>query len=64
MKLVIEIKMDNDAFWPEGSGFEQGIEAQRILEEAAKKLPEGLSAGLVWSLKDINGNTVGKMEVK
>lgn len=58
MKLTIEIKMDNDAFSGDGQAH---YEAARILSEAAQKIESG-----AWDfpLFDINGNKVGKAEVK
>ena len=59
MKLVIEINMDNAAFEDM-----PGFEAERILREFCKEIPYDPAVGDVMDLRDFNGNTVGKMEVK
>jgi hypothetical protein len=60
MKLTIEIRMDNDAFHPDPND-----EVIRILDELKgtvqrNELSEGL---LVYSIQDINGNSVGQARV-
>ena len=58
MKLTLEIKMDNAAFDNDAPG----IEAARILREAAERLEEFGSDDFFF-LMDINGNKVGELEV-
>ena len=53
--IVLEIKTDNAAFEDDDKGWE----CARILSEAARKLREGETG---FSLRDINGNTVGRLE--
>lgn len=57
MKVMIEIRMDNEAF-AEGGGM---WELQRILRELAGDVPHRDLDGL--KLRDVNGNTVGKVAV-
>ena len=57
-KILIEVEMDNDAFFEE---HEKGLELQRIVVKfAERRLPE---AG-EFKLRDINGITVGKAIVE
>ena len=58
MKLTLEIKMDNAAFDNDAPG----IEAARILREAAERLEEFGSDDFFF-LMDYNGNKVGELEV-
>ena len=62
MKFVITINMSNDAFQDGGNG----TEVARILEDLASETRyEELDSIGVWcTLRDINGNTVGKAQVK
>lgn len=56
MKCTVTIDLDNDAF-----AVDQAQELCRILDEAQAFINGG------WShktLKDINGNTVGKLEIE
>ena len=58
--LTVTIEMVNDAFHESKRGWRW--EAYRILLEAAKRLVmEDDEAG--WSLRDANGNTVGRLEM-
>ena len=51
MNFELKLNCDNGAFWsPE-------LEIQRILNELAKKIENGLVEGII---QDHNGNTVGK----
>lgn len=59
MKLTITIQMDNAAF--EG---DPGSEAGRILVELIENLDaQELRPGLSETLRDVNGNTIGKAKV-
>lgn len=59
MKAHIEIAMDNAAFDPSWE-----TELARMLREIAKKLEGGTYAlGHRYNLRDVNGNTVGKLVV-
>ena len=59
MKLKIEIEMENEAFEADRLG-----EASRILRGMTAGLRHnGMNVGDVITLRDINGNTVGKAEV-
>jgi hypothetical protein len=61
MKLKIEITMDNAAFVPA-----PGIEVARILRQVAESLDHeyAYSVGMYGAtLRDYNGNTVGKAAV-
>ena len=57
MKVSITINTDNAAF----DGPELEGEVARILRMAANKIIDGERS---FNLKDINGNTVGKVEFK
>jgi len=59
MKILIEIDLDNDAFW--GSEEERDLkEAQRILSDVGNMIDSyGYLGNPNKTLKDINGNTVG-----
>lgn len=70
MRLIIEIKMDNAAFTDESArdgdqddAGARGMEAARILRELAIDLQNGIDADDSYSLRDANGNKVGKCEV-
>lgn len=60
--IRIEIRTANAAF----SGDDYGAEVARILRELAARLEghSALQAGSVILLRDVNGNTVGRMEVR
>lgn len=61
MYLIIKINMDNDAF----ADGENGTEVARILRHVcAEVIDTELDDDFYLSLRDINGNNVGKMEVK
>lgn len=62
MKLTITIQMDNAAFEDSNAG----PEVARILRNLADDMDEGgslTSPGAHATLRDINGNTVGKAKV-
>lgn len=54
MKFTLEIKCDNDAFFPEPD-----YEICRILNHIANNFP-CYSRDIEYLIKDINGNTVGE----
>ena len=56
MKIIINIKTDNEAFQ---DGF-RDYEVKRILETIPKRIENGEKDGL---LRDINGNNIGKFKV-
>lgn len=58
MKATITIDMDNAAF---ADDWQQ--ELARILDKLATSLRTYPSADSRWALRDINGNTVGEMEI-
>lgn len=62
MKITITINCDNAAF-----GDDPGPEAGRILARVAREFAaygvDKLPPGNLKTLRDINGNTVGKVEV-
>jgi hypothetical protein len=58
MKATLEVTMDNAAF--DGLGGPH-VELARILRDAADRLDAGHSDG--FKLRDINGNTVGSLEI-
>lgn len=59
MKFQIEINCDNAAFSPECRG--EGSEVARILRDLADRIDrEGLTRGDYFTLRDINGNSIGK----
>ncbi len=55
MSGYVEVKMDNDAF------SEPAIELARILRDIADRIEGG--EVMAFSLRDANGNTVGKFKV-
>ena len=57
MRLTIELAMDNEAF-----SEDPHLEAARILKSAADRLL-GSDYKPEFNLRDINGNTVGKLIV-
>jgi len=63
MKLTIEINMDNAAFEESWTW-----EAARILRSASQEIEEAFEyapdAEWRFPLRDINGNTVGKIELE
>ena len=61
MKATITINMDNAAFEELPS-----IELARILQKLAEHISgyELVYAPETYTLKDINGNTVGKMQIR
>lgn len=59
MKLKIEIETDNDAFEPNG-----GSEAARILRDVADRIDGADVCDIGFSVRDINGNRVGKVSVE
>lgn len=58
MKLTLEIQMDNAAFDGDGAAHD---EAARILRKAADVIESG---GWAQVLMDINGNKVGRVDVR
>jgi hypothetical protein len=57
VRFTLTIDCDNAAFEDH-----PGSEVARILKEVARKLPaDDLGSG--FKLRDVNGNTVGKVEV-
>lgn len=65
MEIVIRIKTDNAAFDMENGGPE--AEVARILKDYARQITDGLTnAGIGHGrkLRDVNGNTVGSVEVR
>lgn len=63
MKATITISMDNAAFEEDA-----GAELSRILQDAAKKVQDFRTTDLdsydrYHNLKDVNGNTVGKLAI-
>lgn len=59
MKLKIEITLDNAVF---ANGWQ--FEAERILKRAAEQLHFEVNAPGDWfTLRDLNGNAVGKVKV-
>lgn len=60
MKLKVEINLDNAAFEPDA-----GTEAARLLRQLANDIDGNrlAVAGSVKSLRDVNGNAVGKAQV-
>ncbi len=61
-KLQITIDLDNDAF----AGTRASMEVRRILTTACSDLRDlrpDLPNAVEWSLRDINGNTVGKLSL-
>jgi len=56
MKLKVSIDCDNEAFDTDG------YEAARILRDAADRVSRGMVADVI-PLRDINGNTVGKLTI-
>jgi hypothetical protein len=59
MKIIIEINMDNSAFYA-GDLFNPEIEVDRILKDFCKNM---YSTGMETTLIDINGNHVGRARV-
>ena len=67
MKLTLKLSLDNAAFEAEGQTkrFRSGEEVARILRSLASNLADcSIEAGETFNLRDSNGNTVGKAEVK
>ena len=64
MKMLIEIRMDNDAFGD--CGRSQSVETARILAEISKKIGANYSRlnGYEDRLRDINGNACGTVRVE
>lgn len=58
MTLKIEINMDNDAFTARA-----GDEAARILRQIADRMEEPYAFD-GFSIRDVNGNRVGKVNVE
>lgn len=58
MKLTLTLEMNNAAF---DDGNEGRSEAARILMDAADKI--GMGGYLLGSLRDYNGNTVGRFDI-
>ncbi|MES2367361.1 MAG: hypothetical protein V4563_15905 [Pseudomonadota bacterium] len=58
MKLTLTIQMDNAAFDDGADGL---FEVARILAKLADGLRDGIASS---SLFDVNGNKVGKFEIK
>lgn len=62
MEIVIRIDCDNAAFGEDEAEKSQGLEVARILNKLADEIESGgLSDG--FNLRDINGNTVGSMDI-
>lgn len=63
MNITITINTDNAAFSDENGGRE--YEVGRILRKLADELHDGIINASIGprKLRDINGNTVGKVEV-
>lgn len=60
MDITITINTDNAAFEDD-----YAREVERILLDVARRIKhEGREAGASFSLRDINGNTVGKVVVE
>ncbi len=62
MKFKLEIKMDNAAF----EGENALVELARILTELSTEIDmfSGIHRGWYCNLVDVNGNTVGRAEMK
>ena len=58
MKFILEIDVVNSAFFDKGG---KGLEVARILREAADDIACGDTLG---TLKDFNGNLVGRFQFK
>ena len=60
MQATLTIQMDNAAFE------ENSVELARILQDIASKIEQrgGVVAGDTFVAMDLNGNRVGKLEVK
>jgi hypothetical protein len=60
MQATLTIQMDNAAFE------ENSVELARILQDIAAKIEQqgGVVAGDTFVAMDLNGNRVGKLEVK
>jgi len=59
MRLVVSIRMDNDAFQPDAEP-----EAARILHLLADRCGGGiLRAGQRQAIMDVNGNKVGEIKI-
>lgn len=62
MKAVIKIRMDNSAF-----SNNNAMELARVLKDLSFKMIENgndLDVGDLFSVRDINGNRVGQLEIK
>jgi len=60
MKAIITIQMDNAAFEEDV----EGLELITIFNRLSEKIARGLDIGDSFTLKDSNGNTVGRMVIK
>lgn len=63
--VTIKIETSNAAFRAECGG-DAGIEGARILRELADQMenaPAGLADTHYWTIRDSNGNTVGRCKV-
>jgi hypothetical protein len=60
MQATLTIQMDNAAFE------ENSVELARILQDIASKIEQqgGVATGDTFVAMDLNGNRVGKLEVK
>ncbi len=65
MRLTITIDCDNAAFGDSSDPYRPlGNELARILKEESEKLMLWyLEPGDKWVIRDVNGNTVGKVKV-
>ncbi|MBZ5499078.1 MAG: hypothetical protein LAP85_21985 [Acidobacteriia bacterium] len=65
MRMTIEVEMSNAAFTEDGPGSESH-EAARILRDLAGRIEchPHFSPGLTQALHDINGNNVGRVDVR
>lgn len=59
MKLTVTIELDNDAL----AGRSGNAEVARLLRDAANRYPKLRGVDDSIRLLDINGNTVGMMEI-
>jgi hypothetical protein len=63
-KIIIEIETKNSAFFDSSSNFQPEYEIQRLLKRLSNDLDHySINSFNGVNIKDINGNTVGKIKI-